>query len=119
MAAYAGAEDIPGSASRDRSHPSKMAIVCSICRSSPRRATPREASRWYDAASGLLVAGDALRTEGGRPGLPGSQFTEDMDEAIRLWRNLVSWSFETLLVGHGDPLEGGASALVAELAANQ
>ena len=51
--------------------------------------------------------------------LPGGQFTEDMDEAIQSVAKLGELVFETLLVGHGDPLEGGASALVAELAANQ
>jgi glyoxylase-like metal-dependent hydrolase (beta-lactamase superfamily II) len=73
----------------------------------------------YDAASRLLVAGDALRTEGGRPTLPGAQFTDNMDEAIQSVAKLGELDFDTLLVGHGDPLEGGASALVAELAANQ
>ena len=73
----------------------------------------------YDATSRLLVAGDALRTEGGRPGLPGGQFTENMDAAIQSVAKLGELVFDTLLVGHGEPLEGGASALVAELAANQ
>ena len=73
----------------------------------------------YDAVSGLLVAGDALGTEGGKPALPGARFTEDMDEAKRSIAKLAELGFETLLVGHGDPIESGASAAVAELAAQQ
>lgn len=70
-----------------------------------------------DPVAGVLVAGDALRTEGGRPTLPGAQFTVDMDEAIRSIAKLGGLTFETLLVGHGEPIEAGASALVAELGA--
>ena len=73
----------------------------------------------FDPVSGILVAGDALRTEGGKPGLPGGQFTENMDEAIQSVAKLAELGFETLLVGHGDPIESGASAAVAELAAQQ
>jgi glyoxylase-like metal-dependent hydrolase (beta-lactamase superfamily II) len=69
-----------------------------------------------DEAGGILVAGDALRTEGGQPALPGEGFTDDMDEAIRSVALLGGLTFETLLVGHGDPIESGASAQVAALA---
>lgn len=70
-----------------------------------------------DRAAGVLVAGDALRTEGGRPALPGAQFTVDMDQARTSVAKLGGLAFETLLVGHGEPIESGASGLVAELGA--
>lgn len=70
-----------------------------------------------DPIAGVLVAGDALRVDGGKPGLPGAQFTVDMDEAKRSIVKLGALTFETLLPGHGDPIESGASALVAELGA--
>ena len=70
-----------------------------------------------DPVAGVLVAGDALRTERGRPTLPGAQFTVDMDEAVRSIVKLGGLAFETLLVGHGEPIESGAAALVAELGA--
>ena len=70
-----------------------------------------------DPVAGVLVAGDALRTDGGKPGLPGAQFTVDMNEARRSIVKLGGLTFETLLVGHGDPIESGAAALVAELGA--
>ena len=70
-----------------------------------------------DPVGGLLVAGDALGTNGGRPALPGAQFTEDMDIAKQSVVKLGRLEFETLLVGHGEPIEGGAAAAVAELGA--
>lgn len=68
-----------------------------------------------DPAGGIAVVGDALRTERGAPALPGAQFTVDMDQAKQSIVKLGGLTFETLLVGHGDPIEGGASAMVAEL----
>jgi glyoxylase-like metal-dependent hydrolase (beta-lactamase superfamily II) len=70
-----------------------------------------------DPAGGFLVAGDALRTEGGKPRVPGGQFTVDVAEAKRSIVKLGAMSFDTLLVGHGEPLVGGASAAVADLGA--
>ena len=70
-----------------------------------------------DPVGGVLVAGDALRTDAGKPGLPGAQFTVDMDQAKQSIVKLGGLTFETLLVGHGEPLTGGASAAVAELGA--
>ena len=70
-----------------------------------------------DSVNGVLVAGDALGTAEGQPVLPGSRFTADMDEAKRSIVKLGGLTFETLLVGHGDPIESGAAALVAELGA--
>jgi glyoxylase-like metal-dependent hydrolase (beta-lactamase superfamily II) len=71
-----------------------------------------------DPVTGLLVAGDALRTERGRPALPGTQFTEDLDMAKQSIIKLGKLTFETLLVGHGEPIEGGASQAVAGLGAS-
>lgn len=70
----------------------------------------------FDPIAGVLVAGDALRTENGMPVLP-TQFTDDMAEAKRSVVKLGALPFETLLVGHGNPITSGASALVAELGA--
>jgi glyoxylase-like metal-dependent hydrolase (beta-lactamase superfamily II) len=70
-----------------------------------------------DPVTGVLVVGDAMGTAGGRPTLPGAQFTDDMALAKRSIAKLGGLTFETLLVGHGDPIESGADALVAELGA--
>ena len=116
---YAGADDIPAisvprelTAVRDGDTVFALQII-----STPGH-TPGSISV-FDPVAGLLVAGDALRTEGGRPILPGADFTEDMDEARRSVAKVGELMFETLLVGHGEPIEGGASAAVAELASQQ
>src|SRR4029078_2874325 len=70
-----------------------------------------------DEAGGILVAGDALSTRGGEGGDSNPQFTDDMDQALASIRKLGSLTFETLLVGHGDPILEGASARVAAFAA--
>ena len=118
-AAYAGAEDIsaisvprPLTPVEDGDRVFDLQIV-----TTPGH-TPGSISV-YDSVSGLLVAGDALGIEGGKPTLPGAQFTEDMEEAKRSIAKLAELGFETLLVGHGDPIESGASAAVAKLAAAQ
>jgi glyoxylase-like metal-dependent hydrolase (beta-lactamase superfamily II) len=70
-----------------------------------------------DPVSGVLVVGDAMGTAGGKPTLPGAQFSDDMALAKQSIVKLGGLTFETLLVGHGDPIESGASGLVAELGA--
>jgi glyoxylase-like metal-dependent hydrolase (beta-lactamase superfamily II) len=70
-----------------------------------------------DASTGLLVAGDALRTTDGAPALPQGQFTLNEEEAKRSVVKLGKLDFETLLVGHGDPIEVGAAAMVEALGA--
>lgn len=70
-----------------------------------------------DPVAGVLVAGDAMGTAAGKPTLPGAQFTADMAVAKQSIVKLGALTFETLLVGHGDPIESGAASLVAELAA--
>ena len=71
-----------------------------------------------DRAGGLLVAGDALNG-GGSSGVtgPNPRFTSDLTAATASAVKLGELQFETIVFGHGDPLEGGASARVAELAA--
>jgi glyoxylase-like metal-dependent hydrolase (beta-lactamase superfamily II) len=70
-----------------------------------------------DPVGGILVAGDALNTSGGAVTGPNPSFTDDMAVATASVATLAALSFETLLVGHGDPIEGGAAAMVAALAA--
>ncbi len=70
-----------------------------------------------DPLAGVLVVGDAMGTDGGKPQLPGAQFSDDMAQAKQSIVKLGGLTFETLLVGHGAPIESGASALVAALGA--
>ena len=69
-----------------------------------------------DEVGGILVSGDALGTDAGRAIGPNAGFTDDMDEAMRSVVKLGELAFETLLVGHGDPIESGAAAQVKALA---
>jgi glyoxylase-like metal-dependent hydrolase (beta-lactamase superfamily II) len=72
-----------------------------------------------DRAGGLLVAGDALTgAQGG--GVSGSnpRFTEDMDAANESVRKLAGYTYETAVFGHGEPVETGAAAAVAEYASS-
>lgn len=70
-----------------------------------------------DPIGGVLVAGDALNTGGGVVVGPNPSFSEDMVTAMASVAKLGALTFETLLVGHGDPITSGASAKVAALAA--
>jgi glyoxylase-like metal-dependent hydrolase (beta-lactamase superfamily II) len=116
-AAWAGAEDIPSiSAPREVTAAGDGETVFDLSIVSTPGHTPGSISV-YDAGNGILVAGDALRVEGGKPMPPGGQFTEDPDEALRSIAKLGELTFETLLVGHGAPIESGAGAAVAALAA--
>lgn len=70
-----------------------------------------------DETASLLVAGDALRTMGGPLAGSNPDYTEDQEQAKATVAKLGGMRFETLLVGHGDPIQHGASAQVAALAA--
>ena len=72
----------------------------------------------YDRDAGLLVAGDAINTiDGGVQG-PNPQFTDDLDVANDSARRLAELSFNTLLAGHGDPVEDMADTAVQAMAAS-
>ncbi len=71
-----------------------------------------------DPLAGILVAGDALNGVEGSVGGPNPQFTSDMGEANRSVVKLAAFSFEVAVFGHGEPVEGGASGQVADLAAD-
>lgn len=71
-----------------------------------------------DPVGGVLVAGDALRSEDGEVIGANPRFTDDMAEADRSISKLAGFGFDTVLVGHGDPVVGEASSKVAALAAH-
>jgi len=70
-----------------------------------------------DPVAGVLVAGDALGTTGGTLAGSNPSFTEDATAAKATVVKLGGLQFETLLVGHGEPILTGASSLVAALGA--
>ena len=72
----------------------------------------------YDGETGLLVAGDALITEDARILGPNPRFTADLETADESVLRLAALDVETVLVGHGAPIEAGAGELLTILAAS-
>ena len=84
-----------------------------------------------DPLGGLLVAGDALNGGGLRGGAvgalpegtagdvagPNPAFTVDLARANESVKKLAALQFDTVVFGHGEPVEGDAAAKVAALAA--
>ncbi len=77
-----------------------------------------------DPVAGVVIVGDAINGAGS--GVAGSEggvgganprFTSDMAQAAESIKKLAALSFDSVYFGHGDPLEGNASQMVAELAA--
>jgi glyoxylase-like metal-dependent hydrolase (beta-lactamase superfamily II) len=113
-AGYAGAADLPAiSAPRpllavgDGERVSDLAII----------ATPGHTAGHIavlDDVAGVLVAGDALNTADGAVQGPNPQFSDDMATAEQSVRKLAGFTFDTLLVGHGDPIVGDAAERLAD-----
>jgi glyoxylase-like metal-dependent hydrolase (beta-lactamase superfamily II) len=70
----------------------------------------------YDPVGSAFIAGDALNNDGQLSG-PNPQYSADMATAIQSVGKIGGLSFERAFFGHGTPLETGASAAIAALAA--
>lgn len=69
------------------------------------------------ATNATAYAGDAMvTTDGGGQG-PAERFAKNLDQAHESVRRLAGLSYNTLLVGHGDPIEDRADTAVAAMAA--
>jgi glyoxylase-like metal-dependent hydrolase (beta-lactamase superfamily II) len=66
----------------------------------------------------LLIAGDALNTNNGGVIGANPQFSPDMAAANLSVKKLAGYQFDSVVFGHGEPVEGNAAALVGELAAS-
>jgi glyoxylase-like metal-dependent hydrolase (beta-lactamase superfamily II) len=69
-----------------------------------------------DPARRLLIAGDALRTEGGLAPME-DQYNADPVQHRASIKKLVHYDFDVLVCGHGPPIVAGAHAQVKALAA--
>ncbi|MGI9605334.1 MAG: MBL fold metallo-hydrolase [Acidimicrobiales bacterium] len=69
-----------------------------------------------DPDAGFLVAGDSMNESGGMVLGPNPSFTPDMDTANASVKRLAERSFETVVFGHGSPIEVDASDAVVALA---
>lgn len=70
-----------------------------------------------DHEAGILVAGDAVNAVDGGVQGPNPDFSVDIEAANESARRLAELSFNTLLTGHGDPIEDMADTAVAAMAA--
>jgi glyoxylase-like metal-dependent hydrolase (beta-lactamase superfamily II) len=70
----------------------------------------------FEPATGVLVAGDALRTSGGLQSSD-PQYTADETKASASVRKLATMDIKAILPGHGEPLTAGAATALKELAA--
>ena len=70
----------------------------------------------FDPSTGVLVAGDALRTTSGLAG-PDPKYTADTKQAAASVRKLARLDVKAILPGHGDPLTTGAADALRKLAA--
>ncbi|MFQ5555046.1 MAG: MBL fold metallo-hydrolase, partial [Acidimicrobiia bacterium] len=57
-----------------------------------------------DPVGGVLVAGDAINGQDGGVTGPNPQFSSDMTAAIASVAKLATFTFDTVLCGHGDPV---------------
>lgn len=72
-----------------------------------------------DHQAGLLVAGDSIFTnDDGQPVEGPARFFDDVPQSRESIKAMAALTFNTLLVGHGAPIETGADAAVAALAAS-
>jgi glyoxylase-like metal-dependent hydrolase (beta-lactamase superfamily II) len=69
-----------------------------------------------DPVGRILVAGDALNGFGGGVIGPNPDFADDLALANESVKKLAALGFETVVFGHGDPVESGGAAAVAALA---
>jgi glyoxylase-like metal-dependent hydrolase (beta-lactamase superfamily II) len=72
----------------------------------------------FDPTTGVLVTGDALRTNGTDLAGPDAQYTADMAQAAASVRKLATLDVKSILPGHGDPLTTGAADALKALAAS-
>jgi glyoxylase-like metal-dependent hydrolase (beta-lactamase superfamily II) len=71
----------------------------------------------FEPATGILVAGDALRTSAGLAGSD-PEYTTDSTKANNSVRKLATLDVKAILPGHGEPLTAGASKALKQLAAS-
>ena len=70
------------------------------------------------ADASLLIAGDALNGDNGGVAGANPRFSSDMAVANLSVKKLAGYRFDTVVFGHGEPVESDVTALVAELAAS-
>lgn len=117
-AGYAGAADIPGIASpRELKSVGDGDTVFGLEIINTPGHTPGHICV-LDPGGRLLVAGDALNGSNGGVVGANQQFSSDMVSADESVRKLAALAIDTIVFGHGEPIETGAGDLLAALAAS-
>ena len=70
----------------------------------------------FDAGAHVLVTGDAVNGSGDGVAGPNPQYTEDIAKANESAKKLAALDVDTILFGHGTPIEGGARQALEKLA---
>src|SRR3989442_14834420 len=68
-----------------------------------------------DESRSLCIAGDAVNNESGLKPMP-DQYNVDPKQHRASIKKLATFHFESVVMGHGTPIVGGARAKIAELA---
>jgi len=68
-----------------------------------------------DETRSFCIAGDAVNNESGLRPMP-DQYNVDPAQHRESIKKLAKFHFENVVMGHGTPIKGGASAKIAELA---
>ncbi len=115
---YAGADDIPSiSAPRSLTAIGDGDTVFGLSIIETPGHTPGSISV-LDPVAKVLVVGDAMNGADGGVAAANPRFSEDMTAADDSVKKLAALDFDSVYFGHGEPVVGGASQLVAELAAS-
>ncbi|MDX1534825.1 MAG: hypothetical protein R3291_04325, partial [Thermoplasmata archaeon] len=70
-----------------------------------------------DESRGLLIAGDSMRTEGGKVGPMMDRNNINPAEHRDSMKKIAGFAFEALIVGHGEPMTSGARDRLREAVA--
>ena len=70
----------------------------------------------FDAGARVLVTGDAVNRSSGDVAGSNPQYTEDMAKANESAKKLAALDVETVLFGHGDPIQNGGRQVLEKLA---
>lgn len=70
----------------------------------------------YDPVGSLMVLGDAMVNVGGNLAGANPKYSSDMAEANQSVKKLAGFTFDQAFFGHGEPIEQGASAAIANVA---
>jgi glyoxylase-like metal-dependent hydrolase (beta-lactamase superfamily II) len=70
----------------------------------------------FDPAGSVLILGDAMNNTDKKLSGPNPQYTADMNQAHQSVKKIAKLTFQRAFFGHGEPIDKGASQVIAKLA---